>query len=247
MKRVLPILLSMAGCLLLLSQTPSQKAPLEITSLPQKVSDQIVAAQNKVLDQQDALLKATDASSADAAKKALDNAKATVADLSKQAVPSASATALATPDQKTQLFQTVNTFYTGTAAPLATSASRWETYLVYASLVLGFVSSVFSIFSWNKASAVVSALVVVASGIPKALPIHDRALYYQTLSNQSYSLMMSISLASELTMAEYDDDVRKSQVLEASTEYQPPPDGSSAIGALLRAINASKIGTPACR
>jgi hypothetical protein len=56
------------------------------------------------------------------------------------------------------------------------------------------VSTILSVFSWNKAAAVASALVVVAGGIPKVYPVHQRAVYYRTLTNQSYSLIGSLQI-----------------------------------------------------
>ena len=88
------------------------------------------------------------------------------------------------------------------------------------------MSTILSVFSWNKAAAVASALVVVAGGIPKVYPIHHRADYYRTLSNQSYSLIGSLQIPFRMTAAEYDDGVGRLKVLGEyrATKYPESAD-----------------------
>ena len=125
---------------------------------------------------------------------------------------------------------------------MAQSASSWELALLVTAIGLAFGSTVFSIFSWNKASAVLSAMVVVSGGIPKLIPVHERAVYYRTLKNQSYSLLQNLSIPFELTVAECDDGGRKLQVLDdyMATKYPETTDVDSTTEELFKDLNAAK-------
>jgi hypothetical protein len=218
MKRIslatlLPVLLSLAGCLLLFAQTPSTPAALEksindlkpVSSVPASITKDLVVARREVLKQQDVVLKAKElaktnpaaAATAQQAEAQLKVSQQAAAVLSKEAAP---LVATATKEEAAHLIQLVTGFYQEVKQQ-AQSASHWELALLFTAIGLGFGSTVFSIFGLNKISAVFSALVVVTGGIPKLVPVHERAVYYRTLTNQSYSLLSGLNIPFQLTTA----------------------------------------------
>jgi hypothetical protein len=257
MTRVFPILLSTAGCLLLFSQTSSSPAVLEqsikslspVGPVPASVTKDLVVARKEVLKQQDILRNATELAktnpaalpAAQRAQADLEASQKAAAELSKKASPAPSTSAMATREEGTHLIQLVTEF-NQEMKQQAQSASSWELALIMAAIGLGFGSTVFSIFSWNKASAVMSAMVVVAGGLPKLVPVHERAVYYRTLKNQSYSLLEGLRIPLQLTAAEYDDGGRRLQVLEdyRATKYPETTDVDSTTEELLKDLNAAK-------
>jgi hypothetical protein len=260
MKRIFPILLSMAGCLLLFSQTSDSNPPLSqsiqklstVGPVPATMAKEIVDARRQVLRQQDVLLKATEAkadpSAVQNAKQALEVTQKAAAVLTKQAVPADSTNKATTPEEGAHLIKLVTDFYQDVKQQ-AQSASSWEMALVLMAVGLGFGSTVFSIFSWNKASAVMSALVVVAGGIPKIIPVHERAVYYRTLTNQSYSVLSGLNIPVQLTIGEYDDGIRRLQVLEQyrATKYPETSDVEGTTEDLLKDLNAAKTAVAEAR
>jgi hypothetical protein len=94
----------------------------------------------------------------------------------------------------------------------------------------------------NTAAAVASALVVVASGIPKLFPIHQRAVYYRTLTNQSYSLIGSLQIPYQMSAAEYDDGVSRLKVLDdyRATKYPETADVDTTTQDLFKELIAVK-------
>jgi hypothetical protein len=257
MKRVFPIFLSMVGCLLLFSQTPPSPAALEqsikdlspIGGVSASVTKDLIAARKQVLLQQDVVRGATQLAKTNPAvlpavrqaQAQLEATQKTAADLSKQAAPAGSAAAVATREEGAHLIQLVSEF-NQEMKQQAQSASSWELVFVFAAVGLGFGSTVFSIYNFNKASAVMSALVVVSAGIPKLIPVHQRAVYYRTLKNQSYSLLAGLSIPLELTVSECDDAGRRLQVLEeyVATKYPETSDIDSTTEDLFKDLNAAK-------
>jgi hypothetical protein len=247
----------MTGCLLLFSQKPGSPADLQesikklvpVSAAPPTVAKEIVAAQKEVLKQQDVVLKATavastNPSTAPAVQQAqaqLEASQKAAAQLAKQAAPPGSAAPTATREESAHLIQLVREF-NQQMTQMAQSASSWELALLVTAIGLAFGSTVFSIFSWNKASAVLSAMVVVSGGIPKLIPVHERAVYYRTLKNQSYSLLQNLSIPFELTVAECDDGGRKLQVLDdyMATKYPETTDVDSTTEELFKDLNAAK-------
>jgi hypothetical protein len=244
--------------LLLFSQKSGSNPPLSesiqnlsvVGPVPATIAKEVVDARKQVLKQQDVLLKANelakvDPSAAQAARQAQAGLTATqqaAALIAAHAAPSAgAANQIATPEEGAHLIKLVTDFYQDVKQQ-AQSASSWELALVFASIGLGFGSTVFSIFSRNKASAVMSALVVVAGGIPKIIPVHERAVYYRTLTNQSYSVLSGLNLPYQLTIAEYDDGIRRLQVLEQyrATKYPETSDVDGTTEDLLKDLNAAK-------
>ena len=241
MKKLLPILLLVTGCVMLFSQTQASKPEFRIRSLGQDTSDQIVNAQRKILTQQQILFKAKKAADPKAvaeAQSSLAAAQTAATALVKQAAPAATATATVSSQEHDQLLQSVSDFYNDKVVPESNSASNLESGLTWMSLALGFFSSVCSAFNWNKAAGLLAASVVLASGAPNVLPIHQKAVYYQALSNQTNSLIASLNITAQLTSASYDDDVRKWQILQNAINY---PGGDSAASDLLTSLEASKI------
>src|SRR5229473_3341000 len=127
----------------------------------------------------------------------------------------------------------------------AKSASAWEVTVIISIVALGLLGSVLSILKKNTAAAIASALVVVASGLPKLFPIHERAVYYRTLTNQSYSLMGSLQLPFQMTAAEYDDGVGRLKVLGEyrATKYPETADVETTTRDLFNALNAAKTAS----
>ena len=260
MKRLIPILLSMAGCLLLFSQTQRSPAALEqsikslpaVGDVPATITKDLVGARKQVLIQQDVVRAATTLAKNDPsalptvqrAQQKLEANQRTAADLSRQASPTNSTVQMATPEEGKHLIGLVTEFYEQMAQQ-AQSAASWELALIVSAVGLGFGSTVFSIFSWNKASAIMSALVVVAGGIPKLIPIHERAVYYRTLKNQGYSLREGLSIPLQLTAAECDDGGRRLQILEDywATKYPDTTDVDATTEELLKDLNAAKTAT----
>jgi hypothetical protein len=265
MKRIslaalLPVLLSLAGCLLLFAQTPNSPALdrsindlRPVGSVPASITKDMVVARREVLKQQDVVLKAkelakTNPAAAATAKQAeaqLKVSQQAAAALSKAAAPPI---ATATKDEAEHLIQLVTGFYQEVKQQ-ALSASRWELALLFTAIGLGFGSSVFSIFGLNKVSAVFSALVVVTGGIPKLVPVHERAVYYRTLTNQSYSLLSGLNIPYQLTTAECDDGARRLQVLEEyrATKYPDTTDVDSTTEDLFKDLNAAKTAVAEAR
>lgn len=259
MKRILPVVISIAGCLLLFSQAPTSPVALErsindltpVSAVPAAITKEIVVARKEVLKQQDVVLKSRElaksnpgaAAAVRDAQAQLEAAQKAAAALSKQAAPASSGAILATREEGSHLIQLVTGFYQEVKQQ-AQSASNTELCLILAAIGLGFSSTVFSIFSWNRASAVVSALVVVAGGIPKIVPVHERAVYYRTLTNQSYSLLAGLNIPYQLTTAECDDGARRLQVLEEyrATKYPETSDVDSTTEDLFKDLNAAKTG-----
>jgi hypothetical protein len=254
MKRVFPILLSMTGFLLLFSQTPavleqSIKNLSPVSKVPPAVTKELVVAQRQVLQQQDVVLKAKEAAktnpaAAPAAQQAQEQLEATqkvVVEISKKTTTPAAARGAATKEESAHLIQLVTGFYQEVKQQ-AQSSSAWELAFLLTAIGLGFGSTVFSIFSFNKAAAVMSAMVVVAGSIPKLVPIHERAVYYRTLKNQSYSLLSGLNIPFELTTAECDDGARRLQVLEEyrATKYPETSDVDSTTEDLFKDLNAAK-------
>lgn len=260
MKRVSTILLSMAGCLLLFSQKSPSPAVLEqsikdlspVGGVPASVTKDLVAARKQVLQQQDVVRGATEMAKANPsalpavrqAQAQLEASQKAAAELSKQAAPAAPAGALATKEEGAHVIQLVSEF-NQEMKQQAQSASSWELAFVFAAVGLGFGSTVFSIYGLNKASAVMSALVVVSAGIPKLIPVHERAVYYRTLKNQSYSVLAGLSIPLQLTAAECDDAGRRLQVLEdyLATKYPETSDIDSTTEELFKDLNAAKTAT----
>ena len=89
-----------------------------------------------------------------------------------------------------------------------------------------------------------SALVVVTGAIPKIYPVHERAVYYRTLTNQSYSLLAGLNIPYQLTLAEYDDGGRRLKVLEdyRATKYPDTSDVDSTTEDLVQRLECGENG-----
>jgi len=259
MKPILPILMSLVGCLMLFSQQAVRSLSVEqsiqglqrTNAIPPVATNRIVEAQRQVLKQQEVVLKADERAKTDPtaiqeaqdAQRKLEEAQR-AADLAKQAAPTPDSPKFVSIEQRHHLMDLVTGFYQEVKRA-AESASAWEIALIIAAVTLGLVSSILSVFSWNKAAAVVSALVVVAGGIPRVYPVHERAVYYRTLTNQSYSLMGSLQLPFQMTAAEYDDGVGRLKVLSEyrATKYPETADVETTTRDLFNALNAAKTAS----
>jgi hypothetical protein len=259
MKAIIPILISLAGCMILFSQPAVRSVSLEQSiqrlpssnAVPQSVTTRIVEAQARVLKQQDVVLKATELAKTDPAavqqaqdaQRKLEEAQK-AAEVVKQAAPAPDSPKFISTEERQHLMDLVTEFYQE-VKQAARSASAGEIALIVAGVAFGLVSTILSVFSWNKAAAVASALVVVAGGIPKVYPVHQRAVYYRTLTNQSYSLIGSLQIPFQMTAAEYDDGVGRLKVLGEyrATKYPESADVDTTTQGLFNALNATKTAT----
>jgi hypothetical protein len=188
--------------------------------VPSSVSRAIVQAQAQVLNQQDAVLRANELAKVDptAIQKAqeeqrkLEEAQKAAAEVAKKPVPVSDSPKLVSAEQRQYLVKLVRDFYEEVKRQ-SRSPSDWEVGLIFGAMAFGLVSALLSVFSLNKAAAIASAFVVAAGGIPKVYPIHERAVYYRTLTNQSYSLMGSLQIPFQMAAPEYEDGVERLKVL----------------------------------
>jgi len=212
------------------------------------ITAKIVQTQGQVLKLQDVVLKAneqakTDPAAQQQAKEAqekLEEAQKAAA-AAKQTAPSPEGPKLVPPDQRQHLMDLVSAFYQE-VKQAAKSASAWEITVIISIVALGLLGSVLSILKKNTAAAIASALVVVASGMPKLFPIHERTVYYRTLTNQSYSLMGSLQIPYRMTAAEYDDGVSRLKVLDdyRATKYPETADVDTTTQDLFKELIAVK-------
>ena len=175
------------------------------------------------------------------AQRKLEDAQKAAEAAAKQAVAAREAPKFVPPDQRRHLMDLVSGFYQDVKAE-AKKSSAWEVFVIVSIVVLGLVGTILSILKKNTAAAIASALVVVASGMPKLFPIHQRAVYYRTLTNQSYSLMGALQIPFEMTGAEYDDGVSRLKVLDEyrATKYPETGDLDGTTQALFNDLNAVK-------
>ena len=253
MKRLLPVAVSLAGCALLFAQAPlgrSIKELRQMNAIPPTATSELIRAQSKILLQQDVLLKATEAAKTDpnaqqaaaAAQKQLEDAQKAAADAAQKAAAAPPQGPKFVPQaQREHLMSLVTAFYQEVVAE-AKSAEGWELWLFLAGVACGALATILSAFSLNKFAAIASAFVVVAGAVPKFYPVHQRAVYYRTLTNQSYSLMSCMNIPFQLTSAEYDDGARRLQILEdyRATKYPETADVDSTTQELFKELNANK-------
>jgi hypothetical protein len=252
MRKIIPLLLLASSCLAPVLEAANSVAIQQLTrvnTVPPAITARIVQTQGQVLKLQDMVLKANEQAKTDPAaqqqakdaQQKLEEAQKAAEAAAKQAAPSPEAPKFVPPDQRQHLMNLVSEFYQE-VKQAAKSASAWEVTLIISIFALGLLGSIFSILNKNKAAAIASALVVVASGIPKLFPIHQRAVYYRTLTNQSYSLMGNLQIPYQMSAAEYDDGVSRLKVLDEyrATKYPETGDLDGTTQALFNDLNAVK-------
>lgn len=210
------------------------------------VAAEIVRTRSAVLKWQDQATQTTgqpapDPAAQQAAQRQLEEAQKAAEAAAKQAVVPPNTPMFVSPDQRKHLTDLVTGFYQEVKQQ-ARVESAWEIATIAAVLVLGALGSILSIMKKSTAAAIASALVVVASGLPKLFPIHDRAVYYRTLTNQSYSLMGSLQIPFQMTTAEYDDGAARLKVLDdyRGTKYPETANVDTTTQDLLKDLNAVK-------
>ena len=251
MRELVVVLLFVSACVpsvLLGAASPAIQQLTRMNYVSPAITAKIVQTQGQVLKLQDVVLKAneqakTDPAAQQQAKEAqekLEEAQKAAA-AAKQTAPSPEGPKLVPPDQRQHLMDLVSAFYQE-VKQAAKSASAWEVTVIISIVALGLLGSVLSILKKNTAAAIASALVVVASGMPKLLPIHERAVYYRTLTNQSYSLMGSLQIPYQMTAAEYDDGVSRLKVLDdyRATKYPETADVDTTTQDLFKELIAVK-------
>jgi hypothetical protein len=252
MRKIIPLLLLAGSCAAPFLEAANSVAIQQLTkvnNVPPAITARIVQTQGQVLKLQDMVLKANEQAKTDPAaqqqakdaQQKLEEAQKAAEAAAKQATPSPDAPKFVPPDQRQHLMNLVSEFYQE-VKQAAKSASAWETALIISLFVLGALGSVLSFLSKNKAATVVSALVVIVSGIPKFIPVHQRAVYYRTLTNQSYSLMGNLQIPYQMSAAEYDDGVSRLKVLDEyrATKYPETGDLDSTTQDLFNDLNAVK-------
>ncbi len=220
-----------------------------INTVPAAVTERIVQTRTQVLKLQDTALKATEQAKTDPAaqqqaqeaQRKLEEAQKAAEAAAKQAPALPEAPKFVPSDQRQHLMDLVSAFYQEVKTA-AKNSSAWEIVVIVSIVVLGLVGTILSILKKNTAAAIASALVVVASGLPKLFPIHQRAVYYRTLTNQSYSLMGTLQIPYQMSAAEYDDGVSRLKVLDEyrATKYPETADLDSTTQDLFKELNAVK-------
>ncbi len=251
MRELVAVLWFVSTCVpsvLLGAASPAIQQLTKMNYVSPAITAKIVQTQNQVLKLQDVVLKVneqakTDPAAQQQAKEAqqkLEEAQKAAA-AAKQTAPSPEGPKFVPPDQRQHLMDLVSAFYQE-VKQAAKSASAWEITVIISIVALGLLGSVLSILKKNTAAAIASALVVVASGMPKLLPIHERAVYYRTLTNQSYSLMGSLQIPYQMTAAEYDDGVSRLKVLDdyRATKYPETADVDTTTQDLFKELIAVK-------
>ena len=216
-----------------------------VNAVPAPAAAAIVRTRAAVLNLQDLITKSNSPTPDPAAQKQLEDAQRAAAAAAKDAAPVAGAPMFVSPDQRKHLMDLVTEFYQEVSLQ-AKHASAWEIAMVASAIVLGALSSFLSLSKWPKIAAIASALVVIATGIPKVFPIHNRAVYYRTLTNQSYSLMGTLQIPYQMTAAEYNDGAARLQVLDnyRGTKYPETADIDTTTQDLLKELDAVKTPAP---
>jgi hypothetical protein len=220
-----------------------------LNTVPPAITEQMVQTRTQVLKLQDTVLKANEQAKTDPAaqqqaqeaQRKLEEAQKAAEAAAKQIAASPEPPKFVPPEQRQHLMDLVSTFYQEVKSE-AKNASAWEVFVILSIVVLGLIGTILSILKKNTAAAIASALVVVASGMPKLFPIHQRAVYYRTLTNQSYSLMGSLQIPFQMSAAEYDDGVSRLKVLDdyRATKYPETADLDTTTQDLFKELNAVK-------
>jgi hypothetical protein len=220
-----------------------------LNTVPPAITEQMVQTRTQVLKLQDTVLKANEQAKTDPAaqqqaqeaQRKLEGAQKAAEAAAKQIAASPEPPKFVPPEQRQHLMDLVSTFYQEVKSE-AKNASAWEVFVILSIVVLGLIGTILSILKKNTAAAIASALVVVASGMPKLFPIHQRAVYYRTLTNQSYSLMGSLQIPFQMSAAEYDDGVSRLKVLDdyRATKYPETADLDTTTQDLFKELNAVK-------
>jgi hypothetical protein len=251
MKQIIPLLWFACTCVAPVVEAANSTAIQQLTkvnTISPAITARIVQTQGQVLKLQDMVLKAneqakTDPAAQQQAKEAQEKLEEAQkeAQAVKQAAPSPEGPKFVPPDQRQHLMDLVSAFYQE-VKQAAQSASAWEVAVIISIVALGLLGSILSILKKNTAAAIASALVVVASGMPKLFPIHERAVYYRTLTNQSYSLMGSLQIPYQMSAAEYDDGVARLKVLDdyRATKYPETADVDTTTQDLFKELIAVK-------
>jgi hypothetical protein len=220
-----------------------------LNTVPPAITEQMVQTRTQVLKLQDTVLNANEQAKTDPAaqqqaqeaQRKLEEAQKAAEAAAKQIAASPEPPKFVPPEQRQHLMDLVSTFYQEVKSE-AKNASAWEVFVILSIVVLGLIGTILSILKKNTAAAIASALVVVASGMPKLFPIHQRAVYYRTLTNQSYSLMGSLQIPFQMSAAEYDDGVSRLKVLDdyRATKYPETADLDTTTQDLFKELNAVK-------
>ena len=249
-RATIPLLIPMACAIFLAAQPPAAPTPVR-TTLPAKTvraHEQAAQARIKLLD-----LKERSAIAAERAQKGDVQAQREQQTLQQQ-VQQASNEVLQAVEKAREETPPSVPVANGDRLSLETviedfhnrrhADARWYsnvelTFTIFA-LLMGAGSALLNIFGRSKIATGMTVLMTLTVGIPRAIPVHERAEHNNVLANQSYALLVESRLAIGMTKTQHDDIVRRFQVLLAA-EKQP---GSSAAATeeLIKKLGA--IGTP---
>jgi hypothetical protein len=113
---------------------------------------------------------------------------------------------MATAEQKAHLQQQIDR----TVATFKAEGDKYQSYavsLILLSVLVALAASIAGFMRKPVAAGVLSLVVVASTGVAKAIPVNDRASYYQALYGQALSLQVDTSLAAELTLVEFNSRV----------------------------------------
>ena len=246
--RLIPLLFSTLVCVTSAMAAVNSAAIKQLRTLnavPAPAAAAIVRTRAAVLNMQDLITKTNSPTPDPTAQKNLEDAQKAAAAAAKDAAPVAGASVFVSADQRKHLMDLVTEFYQEVSLQ-AKHASAWEIAMVASAIVLGALSTFLSLSKWPKIAAIASALIVIATGIPKVFPIHNRAVYYRTLTNQSYSLMGTLQIPYQMTAAEYNDGAERLKVLDdyRGTKYPETADIDTTTQDLLKELDAVKTPAP---
>jgi hypothetical protein len=111
-------------------------------------------------------------------------------------------TPMARPEQKVQLEQQMGRA-TDTFKRKSEAYESYAMASVIATIVLALLSAIAGFMRKPVAAGVLSLVVIAANGIPKTLPIKDRAIFYQALYGQALTLQVDTSLQEELSVSDF--------------------------------------------
>jgi len=120
--------------------------------------------------------------------------------------------------------------------------SKLAVAFIVAGIVLALVTSICSFFGLMKTAGVLSLVVGALVSIPKVIPVNERAEYYRVLSSQSYNLLLESRLQIDTTVDQYNDSVRRLQILFTYETEKYPASGNTAqvTQELIRDLQAAK-------
>src|SRR5205085_8660123 len=97
----------------------------------------------------------------------------------------------------------------------------------------------------TRTAGVLSLVVGALVSVPKLIPVSERAEYYRVLSVQSLNLLVESQLQIDTTVDQYNDTVRRLQILFEYEADKYPSNGNTAqvTQDLIRDLQAAKTAS----